>query len=88
MSSRFVLTAQLNLQAPDVRRVVREIRRDLSGITVDLRVKNIDKIRRDIDKATKSLKKMDKQTKASATGFAKLSKQMGQAIKNVIRYSM
>ena len=88
MSSRFVLTAQLNLQAPDVRRVVREIRRDLSGITVDLRVKNIDKIRRDIDKATKSLKKMDKQTKASATGFAKLSKQMGQAIKNVIRYDI
>ena len=88
MASRFVLTAQLQLQAPNVRAVVRTIRRELAGIEIDLKVKGLEKIKKDLKDSATAMKKMKKETKAAGDSFARFNSQLGKAIKNVIRYDI
>ena len=79
--SRFVLTAQLQLQAPrNVNQVVNQIQRQLSGITVDLNVQNgrqasrqIADVNRQVDELNKGAKALGKNFGVSVKRFAAFS---------------
>ena len=58
MAERFNLTAQLQLQAPtNVRQVVGDIRRQLSGLTVDVQVKGNTRALAQVNKQMQSVSK-------------------------------
>lgn len=80
--SKFVLTAQLKLQAPtNTRQVVQEIRRQLRGVEVPVEIKQADQARKQIKSVTDETKK--------ATGAAQaLGKSFGLAIKRFAAFTV
>lgn len=79
--AKFVLTAQLQLQAPkNVGRVVNQIQQQLKGVTVDVEAKGtanaqrqIEKVRKETDKAAKSADRMGKAFAVSIRRFTALA---------------
>lgn len=80
--SKFVLTAQLKLQAPtNTRQVVQEIRRQLRGVEVPVEIKQADQARKQIKSVTDETKK--------ATGAAQaLGRSFGLAIKRFAAFTV
>ena len=80
MAEKFVLTAQINLQAPptgQARRVLNQIQNQLSGVKVDVKLDGaaraaagINKVKTATDAADASVKKMSKSFLAASRRFA------------------
>tara|TARA_Y100000593_G_scaffold94123_1_gene191739 strand:+ start:1072 stop:8112 length:7041 start_codon:yes stop_codon:yes gene_type:complete len=89
MAQKFVLTAQLQLQAPkNVRSVVRDINKQLKGVHVDIDVKGAAKAQKDIKAAADATKQMGKEMEKSAGGVRKMDLALGKALKQVFRYDI
>ncbi len=89
MAQKFVLTAQLQLQAPkNVRSVVRDINNQLKGVKVDIDVKGASKAQKDIKAASDATKQMGKEMEKSAGGVRKMDLALGKALKQVFRYDI
>ena len=73
MAEKFVLTAQLQLQAPrNVRTIVRNLRRDLGRVKVPI-VLDV-KGRKDVEKLTKDLKNAGNSAKKASTQMTSFGK--------------
>ena len=89
MADRFVLTAQVQLQAPtNVRSVVSQMQRQLKGVSVPLNVTGAGKAAREIKKTAQNLKTVQNSAKGAATGMNKLELALGGALRQVIRYDI
>ena len=89
MAQKFVLTAQLQLQAPkNLRSVVRDINNQLKGVKVDIDVKGAAKAQKDIKAAADATKQMGKEMEKSAGGVRKMDLALGKALKQVFRYDI
>lgn len=80
--SKFVLTAQLKLQAPrNTRQVVQDIRRQLKGVQVPVEIKTA-------DKARKQIKSVTDETKKATSAANALGRSFGLAIKRFAAFTV
>ena len=84
MAEKFVLTAQLQLQAPrNVRTIVRNLRRDLGRVKVPI-VLDV-KGRKDVEKLTKDLKNAGNSAKKASTQMTSFGKAVNQVARDLTR---
>ena len=84
MAEKFILTAQLQLQSPrNVKTVVRNIRKELSGIKVPVEV-NI-KGRKEVQKLTKDLERSGRSAKKASSGISSFGKAVNQVSRDLTR---
>ena len=89
MAQKFVLTAQLQLQAPkNVRQVVRDINNQLKGVHVDIDVKGAAKAQKDVKAAADATKDLGKESAKASGGIRKMDLALGKALKQVFRYDI
>lgn len=80
--SKFVLTAQLRLQAPtNVRQVVNQIQSQLNSVSVNVDVQGA-------PQAAKQLKEIEKETKAATSAAQQLGKTFGVSLKRFAAFSI
>ena len=73
MAEKFVLTAQLQLQAPqNVRQVVNNIQSQLQGVNVDVNVKNAAKAQKELKKTSNATKDVGKSADAASKEVKKM----------------
>ena len=84
MAEKFVLTAQLQLQAPrNIRSVVRDMRRELGSIRIPV-VLDVEG-RKELDKLTKDLKRAGTTAKKAAGGVSTFGKAVKQVSRDIAR---
>ena len=89
MAEKFVLTAQLQLQAPqNVRQVVNNIQSQLQGVNVEVGVKNAAKAQTELKKTSNATKDVGKAADSAAKDVKKMDLALGNAIKQVFRYDV
>jgi TP901 family phage tail tape measure protein len=88
MAQKFVLTAALNIQAPNMNKVVRNINQQLQGVSVNLNVPNAAKTNKAIQNVNKNLKNTAKDAKVAATSMQKLGASIGSTIGQFIKYDI
>ena len=89
MADKFVLTAQLQLQAPkNVKQVHKQIQSQLKGASVDIEVKNAAKSVKDLNKIASATKDVQTASKKAGTSADAMGKAFGSALKNVLRYDL
>jgi outer membrane lipopolysaccharide assembly protein LptE/RlpB len=82
VSSRFVLTAQLQLQAPsNVKSVVNQIKKQLRDINIDVQVETSAKAVRQINQVTKA-------TQEATTAAEKMGSAFGISLKRFAAFSI
>ena len=80
--SKFVLTAQLQLQAPtNTRQVINQLRRELEGLDVSLNVTGG-------PEATRQIKEVTKRTREATTAADKMGKAFGASIKKFAAFNI
>ena len=80
--SKFVLTAQLNLQAPkNTNKVLNQVRKQLSGVEIPVEVKGA-------KKAQDSLKKIKVETDKASTAATAMGRSFGLAIKRFAAFTV
>jgi hypothetical protein len=80
--SKFVLTAQLQLQAPtNTRQVISNLRRDLSGVKIPVEVKGAAEAKKQIDKVTAA-------TKGANNAATNMGKSFGLAFKRFAAFTV
>ena len=80
--SRFVLTAQLQLQAPNnVRQVVQQIQQQLQGVTVNVQVQNAAQAQRQIQQVTQA-------TNQATTAAERMGKAFALSVRRFAAFSI
>ena len=86
MAQKFVLTAQLQLQAPsNTGQVLSQIRKQLKGVNVDVKVKHNPKA---LKQANQQLKTISREGAKASKNVANLGKTMGQAARRFAAFSV
>jgi hypothetical protein len=86
MAQKFVLTAQLQLQAPsNTGQVMSQIRKQLKGVNVDVKVKHNPKA---LKQANQQLKTISREGAKASKNVASLGKTMGQAARRFAAFSV
>ena len=89
MAEKFVLTAQLQLQAPrNVRQVVNNIQSQLQNVSVDVEVKNAAKAQKELQQTAKATKDVGKAADDASKDVKKMDMALGNALKQVFRYDV
>jgi hypothetical protein len=88
MAQKFVLTAALNIQAPNMNKVVRNINQQLQGVSVNLNVPNAAKTSKNIQKINKDLKKTSSDADKASMSMKKLGASIGSTIGQFIKYDI
>jgi len=89
MAKKFELTAELNLQSPkNIDKVLREIQRKVQSPSVELKVKGAKQAAKDVNEVAKANRGLKKETEAATKAASALGKQLGSALKNVLRYDI
>ena len=83
MAGRFVLTAELNVQAVNIREVARTIRRELKDVVVRVRV---EADTRDLDKTRTVLDKTRRSADPAANSMEPFGRNAGLAAKKICRF--
>jgi len=89
MADKFVLTAQLQLQAPkNVKQVHKQMQNQLKGVSVDVDVQGSAKAAKDLKKVAAATRQVEKDSKSAKTAADRMGKAFGSALKNVLRYDL
>jgi hypothetical protein len=89
MAEKFVLTAQLHLQAPtNVKQVMSQIQNQLKGTSVDVQLTNAKQTISQLKKTSTAIKKIEKDASKAATNMDKLGKAFGSTLKYIVRYDI
>ena len=89
MADKFVLTAQLQLQAPkNVKQVHKQMQNQLKGVSVDVDVQGSAKAAKDLKKVAAATRQVEKNSKSAKTAADRMGKAFGSALKNVLRYDL
>ncbi|MAF23958.1 phage tail tape measure protein, partial [bacterium] len=89
MAQKFILTAELQLQAPkNVRAVVSDIERQLKDVQVKVDVRGAARASKDLRAAAESTKDLGKEASTAAGGVKKMDLALGKALKQVFRYDI
>lgn len=89
MAKKFELTAELNLQSPkNIDKVLREIQSKVKSPSVELKVKGAKQAAKDVNEVAKANRGLKKETEAATKAASALGKQLGSALKNVLRYDI
>ena len=86
--SKFVLTTQLNIQAPNLSQVVKNLNKQLGNVSVNLNVPNANKANSQITKTNKNLQNTAKNANQAASSFKRLGAEVGKSIGYLIRYDI
>ena len=86
--SKFVLTTQLNIQAPNLSNVVKNLNKQLGNVCVNLNVPNANKANAQITKTNKNLQNVAKNANQAAGSFKRLGSEVGKSIGYLIRYDI
>ena len=88
MAQKFVLTAALNIQAPNMSKVVRNINQQLQGINVNLNIPKAAQTNKAIQNINKNLKNTASDSKKAASGMKRLGDSIGSTIGQFIKYDI
>jgi TP901 family phage tail tape measure protein len=89
MAEKFVLTAQLNLQAPtNVKQVLSSMKNDLKSVSVDIDVKKGAQAVKKLNEVAKATKEVESNAKKASTGADQMGRAFGGALKNVLKYDL
>ena len=89
MSDKFLLTAQLHLQAPtNTKQVLKQIQNQLKGANVNVQLKNAKQTVTQLKQTAKQLQTVQKQAKGAETQMDRLGKAFGQTLKYIVRYDL
>ncbi len=89
MSDKFLLTAQLHLQAPtNTKQVLKQIQNQLKGANVNVQLKNAKQTVTQLKQTAKQLQVVQKQAKGAENQMDRLGKAFGQTLKYIIRYDL
>ena len=89
MAKKFELTAELNLQSPkNIDKVLREIQRKIKSPSVDLKVTGAKQAAKDVNGVAKAANDLKKESQAASKAASALGKELGTALKNVLRYDI
>ena len=86
--SKFVLTTELNIQAPNLSNVVSQMNKQLSNVNINLNAPNAPQVNKQLSNTNKNLKQTVKSTKQAAQGFDRLGASIGKSIGYLIRYDI
>ena len=86
--SKFVLTTELNIQAPNLSNVVSQMNKQLGNVNVNLNAPNAPQVNKQLANTNQNLKNTAKSTKQAAQGFDRLGASIGKSIGYLIRYDI
>ena len=85
--SKFVLTAQIALQAPkNAKQVATQIQKQLSNVNVPVNVQVSKQAQQQITNLNNAVKNTTKLSKQASAGMNKFERALGGAVKQVFRY--
>ena len=88
MAQKFVLSAALNIQAPNMGKVVRSINQQLQGVNINLNVPKAAQTNKAIQNVNKSLKNTSTEANKATTTMKALGASIGSTIGQFIKYDI